>query len=105
MKCKENRTLDSLFHIFDCNNCKYNNKDECFIISNIFVNLYYNSFCNYIYNSEFIVKDLKEIIFLKDMIINKNNLFLWVFNYEINDDLLIHLSCFNLNLHIFIFYK
>lgn len=107
MNCKENRSIFNLFKIFNCEDCDSFYKDEEFVIGKRKINLYYSinkcKYVNIVKEENNIYFNSKVKLFLKDAILNSDNiLILWVNKNEINDDLIEQLLEFDLDIHIMI---
>ena len=79
MNCKENRSIFNLFKIFSCDSCDSFYKDEEFVIGKRKVSIYYSEnkckYINFVKEDENIYFNPKIKLFLKDAIINNDNLF------------------------------
>ena len=102
MKCKRKRSINDLFEVYDCNLCKYNKKDEQFLIGSNYINIYYSNRDCLLFSEFEKLNNIKEKLFLKDCIINENIIFLWINDFKIsmNYEIIEYLLLFNLDVHI-----
>lgn len=107
--CQKKRTIFNLFEVYDCHDCKLLVKDEEYVVGEHTLYIYHlNDGCilNIDYSKEDVITSKKLKIFLKDAIINQDDiLVLWLDsfspNYQENDFL--NLISFDLDVHIIVF--
>lgn len=110
-KCNNKRTLFNLFEIFNCNGCAKKLTDETILIGSCTINIYYlNRNClDFVYNDNDVSQNLYLKVFLRDMIENPKNIFIWLTINTIeekkiinNDNFLFDLVSFEENIHIIV---
>ena len=101
--CKQRRTLFNILKVFSCNECKFLDCDEYYVIGDLNLNIYYiNNKCILNGKSE---DPLKLKILLKDAInCNNDNLIVWLdkFDFGKDESLIYDLLSFDLDVQIIV---
>lgn len=107
--CQRKRTFYNFFEVFDCNNCKCIKEDEEYIVGENTMYIYHlddGCIMNKSLSKDELVNSKKMRLFLKDAIINQNDiLILWLDSFDPDKEYydFLNLMSFSLDVHIITF--
>ena len=107
--CQKKRTFFNLFEVFDCKGCPCIKNDEEYVVGENMMYIYHlNDGCifNKDQSKEELVNGKKLRLFLKDAIVNQNNIIvLWLDYFDVNkrDNDFYSLMSFGLDVHVLVF--
>ena len=107
--CKKPRTFYNLFDVFSCDNCPLLIKDEEYIVGENKIYIYHLNDGCILHNDlskEDLINSKKMRLFLKDAIINQENIIvLWLDSFDVdkNDYDFLSLASFEVDIHIITF--